>query len=167
MTNADWDRLTPAQKQAALAELTRLGQLNSESTALDDQISNAVALRSQGPQREGYGIAGGLLTGLGDGLRQVASVVRENKLRGDQSKKLEEIAALRKNYGALIIPTEQTNMDAGPKQVAMDDEIRPATMIGPEQAKPAPVELVVPARRRDAPVTNGIPPSVLRAMGLL
>src|SRR5688572_15359038 len=91
MAGVDWDRMTPAQKQALLAEMTQLGSLNQETGILDQQIQQAVALRKPSG-RQYYGAAAGAIGGIGEALQQVGSVVNENKLRAQQAALMPKLA---------------------------------------------------------------------------
>jgi hypothetical protein len=83
--------------QAALAELLGLGGLEDEESLLEKELARAEALRGQsGPY---YGPAAGILGGVGDAIRNIASYTQGAELSRALRGNIEQQKAARTALG--------------------------------------------------------------------
>jgi hypothetical protein len=92
--------MTPEQRKAALAEWVQLGSLGDEVGDLEAQLQQAQALKAQ-PGQHHTTLAGGLIGGVGDALRQLSGTLQEGRLekevahrRGEQDRRRTSFAEL-------------------------------------------------------------------------
>lgn len=122
--------LTPEELQ----QYAQLGGLNEQQGDLDTQLQQADALRKPAPERQHYGLWGGMLSGIANGLNAHTGIQQEKTLQAQKADNRAKQAELR---GGLF-----GKYGAYEAQLAKAAELRrqQSAAPGPYSSAPQPVE---------------------------